>query len=180
MTIDNNILPLYYLSSLAGLVMVVGGIWLLYSQKIYIDSQSKEVTEVEIPMIGKFRTNVPALVLFTLGFIPLIYPVFQLAGMAKEVKIRGNVKANAHPILIYAVTSSDSVTQDGSFSIKVPLLGNASDYKILYLVGNTTDQVTVDMNTQQSGVIDLKDKVITLPETSKFQGNVEQRPSEFK
>lgn len=178
--IENNIVGLYYLSSFAGLVMVVGGIWLLYSQKIYIDSQSKEVTEIEIPFMGKLRTNTPALALFALGFIPLIYPMFQLAGMAKEVKIRGNVKANAHPILVYAVANSDSVTQDGPFSIRVPVLGNAGDYKILYLVGNKTEQVIVDLKTQQSGVIDLKEKVITLLETPKYEGNVPPSPSEFR
>ncbi len=43
---DTNVIPLYYLSSFAGLVMVVGGIWLIYKQKICIDSESKQVTEI--------------------------------------------------------------------------------------------------------------------------------------
>jgi len=100
--------------------------------------------------------------------------------MVSVVRIRGNVKANAHPILVYAVAKSDSVTQDGPFSIAVPLLSNAGDYKILYLVGNQTDQVIVDMKTQQRGVIDLKDKVIMLPEAPQFNGTVEPRPSDFR
>ncbi|MEA2599876.1 MAG: hypothetical protein QOF89_868 [Acidobacteriota bacterium] len=41
---DTNALPLYYLSSFAGLIMVVGGIWLIYKEKIYIDSESKQVS----------------------------------------------------------------------------------------------------------------------------------------
>ena len=176
--IDNNFLPLYYVCSIAGLVMVVGGIWLLYRQKIYIDRESREVTEISTP-IGTFKTNFPALMLFALGFVPLIYPMFQLAGMTKEVKIRGNVKANAHPILVYAVAKSDSLLQDGSFNLQVPLLSSA-DYKVLYLVGNSMDQVAVDLKAQQSGVIDLKDKVISLPETVKFQGSVEPVPAGFK
>jgi hypothetical protein len=72
--LDIGFTPLYYLSSFAGLVMVAGGIWLLYKQKIYIDSESKQVIEVELP-IGKFKTNLPVLVLFALGFVPLIYPL---------------------------------------------------------------------------------------------------------
>ncbi len=177
--IDNNLLPLYYGSSLAGLVMVVGGIWLLYRQKIYIDRESKQVTEIETP-IGKFKTNVPALVLFLLGFIPLIYPMVQLAGMAKEVKIRGNVRANFHPILVYAVARSESLVQDGEFSIQVPLFSSTGDYKILYVAGKTIDQVPVNLKDHQKGVIDLKEKVITLTETTRFPVAVEPRPSEFR
>jgi hypothetical protein len=178
--IDNSVIGLYYLSSLAGLVMIVGGIWLIYSQKIYIDSQSKEITEIDIPLVGKFKTNVPALVLFALGFIPLIYPLVQLAGMIKEVTIQGNVKANAHPVLVYAVANSDSVLSDEAFSIKVPLLGSAVDYRILYLVGNKLDQSQVDMKKLQRGVVDVNDKEIMLPDPAVFQGNVEPRPAEFK
>jgi hypothetical protein len=90
--IDGNILGLYYLSACGGLVMVVGGIVLLYRQKISIDKAGRVQTEITTPL-GKFKTNSPALVLFALGFVPLIYPMYQLAGLAKQVTIRGNVKA---------------------------------------------------------------------------------------
>jgi hypothetical protein len=97
---DPKIIPLYYLSSLAGLIMVAGGIWLLYKQKIYIDKESNQVTEIETPL-GKFKTNVPALVLFALGFVPLIYPIVQSSGFAEEVRIMGNVKAGTFPVQVY-------------------------------------------------------------------------------
>jgi hypothetical protein len=71
--IDNNVLPLYYLSSLAGLVMVIGGIWLLNNRKIYIDSQSKQVTEIEIPMMGKFNQR-PRALHFCFGFHTIDLP----------------------------------------------------------------------------------------------------------
>lgn len=176
--IDASVLPLYYLCSLAGLVMVVGGIWLLYRQKIYIDTQSKEVTEIETP-VGKFRTNVPALVLFALGFIPLIYPMVQLAGLTQQVIIRGNVKANAHPVLIYAVTDSDSLLQDGEFSIPVPVLKKTADYKVVYVVGNTMAQDTVDLKKARKGEVQLLPKEITLAETARYEGNVSPRPAGF-
>ena len=35
---DPNVVPLYYLSSLVGLVMVAGAIWWIHREKIYIDS----------------------------------------------------------------------------------------------------------------------------------------------
>lgn len=176
--IDASVLPLYYLCSLAGLVMVVGGIWLLYRQKIYIDTQSKEVTEIETP-VGKFRTNVPALVLFALGFIPLIYPMVQLAGLTKQVIIRGNVKANTHPVLIYAVSDSDSLLQDGEFSIPVPVLKKTGDYKVVYVVGNTLAEDTVDLKKASKGELQLQPREINPAETARYEGNVSPRPAGF-
>ena len=128
--LDSSIIPLYYLSSLAGLVMVVGGIWLLYKEKIYIDSESKQVTETETP-IGKFKTNLPALVLFALGFIPLSYPIYQCAGIRSQLSLKGRVEGDAFPVQVYAVVGTDSLNQPREFSLRVPEL---QDYKILYVV----------------------------------------------
>ena len=82
---ENQFTLLYYLSSATGMIMVVGGIFLLYTEKIYIDSQTKEVTALETP-VGTFRTHAPALTLFMIGFIPLIYPIYQLS--KDEVKVK--------------------------------------------------------------------------------------------
>lgn len=35
---DPILVPLYYLSSLVGLFMVAGGIWLIHREKTYVDS----------------------------------------------------------------------------------------------------------------------------------------------
>jgi hypothetical protein len=129
---EPNIIPLYYPCSLAGLIMVAGGIWLLYKQKIYIDRETKEVTEIDTP-VGKFKTNVPALVLFALGFVPLIYPIVQSAKVAKEIEFRGNVRGNAFPVQVYAVIRSDSLLGPRDFILRVPIVKqDGDDYKIVY------------------------------------------------
>ena len=155
---DSRIIPLYYLSSLAGLVMVVGGIWLLYKQKIYIDSESKQITEIETP-IGKFRTNIPALILFALGFIPLIYPIIKSAEMTEQVNIKGKIISNQYPVQVYAVIKSDSVLENRDFSLQVPVLKNLSnEYKIIYLVGNMVLEDRADLAKQKNGEIFLPGK----------------------
>src|SRR5215813_1014704 len=88
--VEASLVPLLYLCSLAGFSMVVGGIWLIYKEKIYIDRESKQVTEVKTPL-GSFKTNIPALVLFALGFVPLIYPIVKSTELASEVKIIGKI-----------------------------------------------------------------------------------------
>jgi hypothetical protein len=79
-----SIIPLYYLCSVAGLVMVVGGIWLIYKEKIFIDRETKQITEIEIPGGLKFKTNMPALVLFVLGLSALCFPIYKLSGIVNK------------------------------------------------------------------------------------------------
>jgi len=148
--------PLYYLSSLAGLVMVVGGIWLLYKQKIYIDSESKQVIEVELP-IGKFKTNLPVLVLFALGFVPLIYPLVLCHNMFPLLSLQGSVEGDAFPVQIYTVVRTDSLNQPGDFNLRVPQLENLDqDYKILYVVsGQPPVDYHLDFQKAEKGVLKL-------------------------
>jgi len=51
---------------LAGLSLVLGFVALL-GQKIYIDSQTNQPTEVELPLVGKLKTNYPALAFVLVG-----------------------------------------------------------------------------------------------------------------
>lgn len=178
---DPRIIPLYYLSSLAGLIMVAGGIWLIYKEKIYIDQESKQVTEIETP-IGKFKTNLPALVLFALGFVPLIYPIVKSAGFAEEIRIQGNVKASTFPVQVYAVIRSDSLLESRGFSLEVPVVENApGEYKILYMAGNLVLEERADLRRRQDGRIELPDKELLLSAEEQFEpARVEPVPPEFQ
>jgi hypothetical protein len=40
---------LFFMSTLAGFVMIAGGIWLIYKEKIYIDRESNKPVEVKLP-----------------------------------------------------------------------------------------------------------------------------------
>ncbi len=51
-----------------GTLSILGFIALL-SRKIYLHPETKELTEVEVPILGRLRTNIPRWSLFTLlGF----------------------------------------------------------------------------------------------------------------
>jgi hypothetical protein len=153
---DLSILILYYLSSLAGLTMVVGGIWLLYKQKIYIDRESKQITEIETPL-GKFKTNVPALALFVLGFFPLIYPLMNVQQFSEKVPIRGNLNADVYPVTVYAAVESDSLFKAGDYSLRVPSFGkDGKEYRILFISGNSlVDVCSADLQKMKAGEIQL-------------------------
>jgi len=159
MDISIGILVLYYFCSVAGLIMVGGGIWLIYKEKIYIDRESKQITEIETP-IGKFKTNIPALALFILGFVPLIYPLIATSRLmhVKTVSIEGSVRANVYPVLVHAVIKSDPVQQERKFVLNLPVIDQFGDYRIIYVAGNLTAEELVDVHTAKGGKIHLSAK----------------------
>ncbi len=176
-----RVLVLYYLSSIAGFIMVAGGIWLIYKQKIYIDRESKQVTEIETP-VGKFKTNIPALVLFVLGFFPLIYPIVRIERFREEIPIKGSLTADLFPVMIYAVTGSDTLLQSGDYSLRVPLpRGTGEEYKILYIVGNNVIETRANLKKMEHGEVVLpKQKIFADVVPIYKQKALPPVPSEFK
>jgi hypothetical protein len=160
---DLRVIILYYACSVAGLAMVVGGIWLIYKQKIYIDRETKQVIEVET-LFGTFRTNIPALALFIIGFIPLIYPIYQITDLTKKVRISGMVRSSSHPVLVYATIGIDSLAHDREFSLYVPQhFGPNEDYKILFFAGNIQDEAIVNPRTAKGDEIKLIERQLNIP-----------------
>jgi hypothetical protein len=133
---------LLFMTEIAGLVMVVGGMWLIYKEKIYIDKESNQPVEIKLPGNFSFKSNYPALALFVLGFVPLIYPLQEFSKLTEyprvvRVKLKGVPDTNAYPALVYASIAPSAVTQKGdSFSVPVPFIGKGDEeYKVL-LVAN--------------------------------------------
>lgn len=181
---NTGILVLCFISSLAGFMMVVGGIWLIYKEKIYIDKKSNKVIEIQTPIFGKFKTNIPAIALFGMGFIPLIYPIVQLTPYLKTdvVKISGNVRSSSHPVLIHAVIKSEPLQSDRNYSFEIPVLQGGSACKLLYVVGDFVDEEYIDMAKAKNGEIVIKEKDINLPEIIEYEPQllVKNIPSEFR
>lgn len=161
--------------SFAGLVMVVGGIWLIYKEKIYIDKETNQVTELETPL-GKFKTNVPALVLFALGFVPLIYPIVKLSELLPEVTIEGAVQSNTYPVQIYAVVKTESLLGPRSFRINVPRVGESGDYKILYIVPGVVSEDTAPVDKAKNSIQFASKELRSVPGFSK---DVAPKPDGF-
>jgi hypothetical protein len=175
---------LFYLVSFAGFVMIVGGIWLLFKEKIYLDRESKQPIQIETPL-GKFTSNYPALALFALGFIPLIYPIYAVNNLTdyvrlEPVKIRGLAQANAEPVLVYATRAVDTPSRDGAYKVVVPYLaGGENEYKMLLIVqGRVVDTVHVERDPKKAEVsVNFRSLEI---EPSTFKGEIQAISNDFK
>jgi hypothetical protein len=155
---------IFLMTEFAGFVMVVGGMWLIYEQKIYIDKESNQPVEIKLPGNFSFKSNYPALALFVLGFFPLIYPFHELTKLPDyphvvRVKLTGVPNTKVYPVLVYASVAPSAVTQDGeAFSVPVPFIGRGDEeYKVL-LVANEHVLDTQTAKKTGSGEIEVKFK----------------------
>ncbi|GFO81577.1 hypothetical protein [Methyloceanibacter sp.] len=57
------------------LVAVLGGVLALLKQKVVVD-ESGHVTEIEIPLIGRFRSNYPSIVAVAIGAVLAYSPLY--------------------------------------------------------------------------------------------------------
>ena len=65
------------------LCAVVGGLWVLFKQKVVVD-EAGAVSEVDIPFLGKLKTNYPSLIAIMLG-IALAWNVQSRLDLVVEV-----------------------------------------------------------------------------------------------
>jgi hypothetical protein len=152
--------------------VVVGGMWLLYKQKIYIDKESNEPIEIELPANLRFKSNYPALALFVLGFFPLVYPFHLLSELEEyprvvRIKLTGNPSTNVYPTLVYASVAPSAVTRQGdSFSIPVPFIGRGDEqYKVLLIANDhVLDSQTASKIGDQDITINFKPTLLSPPE----------------
>src|SRR5215469_3982954 len=103
---DYSYLALYYICAGAGALMVAGGIWLIYKQKIYLDAETSEVLQIELPWLGKFKTNVPVLGLFIIGFVLLAYPIHSLT--TQYLRVEQSV-SSPDPVEVYVAVENKTV-----------------------------------------------------------------------
>lgn len=155
---NEYILP-FYICQAAGIIMVGGGIWLIMKQKIYLDSSTKQAVEVELPLFGKLRTNVPALGLFVLGIVPLIYPMQKLT--TRYLQVEQVLNSDDLPVAVYVAVLSKPVPQNGKFKVSVPII-DSPDYtpELVYMAGPIIDHQELELGDAKHGLIVLQPKQI--------------------
>ena len=90
-----------------GLAIIGVGAYSAYHQKVYYDPKAKSVTtEVNLPLIGKLKTNFPAAVLCFIGLLPVYLAQAEMTGRnPKLVPFEGEVAIDPNSITgINAIT----------------------------------------------------------------------------
>jgi hypothetical protein len=83
-----------YIISISSIIL---GFVALILQKTYLDPATQKPTEVEVPIVGKLKTNYPALVFVFLGFAAAFYS-FQRSQVKEKVQwtIQGSLADSSH------------------------------------------------------------------------------------
>lgn len=179
---------LLLISSLSGLAMTAGGMWLIYREKIYIDRETRQIVEIEVSFVGKLKSNVPALTLFIVGVWALSYPIHAASQVqiakrqaAEKVRIVGHIEGEGFPIEVYAVTGWDNLHSPRDFSIEVPR--HVGTHTILFLAGpRVIADDLADLGKVEEGKVDIGRKVLSSLETRLYQATAEipDVPTDFR
>ncbi len=146
---------LEHICQFAGILTIVGAMFLIFKQKIYLDAQTKKVMYVELPKVGKLQTNAPALAVIVLGFAAVVYPVHlshtTYLTVEQDVESESLATVNA-----YAVSKQATVGNDKHLTISFPNLPD-DDYTrhLVFHVGNQFWEQNVDLKTARHGKIEL-------------------------
>lgn len=125
-------LPILYLCALGGLVLVVGCLWLLLSQRVVLDRQTRQVSEIELPLGFKLKTTVPVLIPFVLGALLLVYATQEVRNFGEEVSVAGSVAGPTSNYQIYASVTSASLPAAGPFNLPLPVTHPRRSYMLLF------------------------------------------------
>lgn len=141
---------LWYVSASAGLVLIVGSLILISKRIILLDATTGEVsTEIDLPFGIRLRTNLPVILMLSLGVLLLLLPSW-LANEREKIQAvdRENARAKnlrriflkgsvnySEPIKVFAIAAEKSEAIN-EVSLEVPL--SQCNYTVSYWSANGT------------------------------------------
>lgn len=125
--------PLLLFAEVAGMFVLVASFVLLYKRIILIDSTTRQPIQIELPFLGKLKTQSPLVFMLGLGAALIFYPATK---SLPEAEMEGTVDTGKKTVtmLIVAVPTY-TLPQDapGHVQARIPLLPNVH-YRVKYVV----------------------------------------------
>lgn len=139
---------LWYVCASAGFIMIVGSLILISKRIIMLDTQTKEViTEIRLPFNIRLKTNLPTIIMLSLGVLLLVFPIWQAnerektqsqeradarARNLRRIVLKGPIEY-PEPIKVYVIASQKAEVLR-EVSLEVPL--SQCTYTVAYYCGN--------------------------------------------
>jgi hypothetical protein len=144
------------LTAVSGAVVLLATMILIGMRRIYIDKETNQPTEFEFPLLGKMKTQTPALFLIAVGGMLSAYSSYQAADLWKQSitatvpgTLDGEIQLDGAKatVLVLAVPSQyeNARQSSGKFSLALQLLPNA-DYQVKYEVDQQVFPVQTDFS----------------------------------
>lgn len=136
---------LLVITQLAGILLLVATMVLLFFRRIYLDSETKQPIKFTLPVFGEISTQAPVLVLVLVGAFMVVYPLSKMG--ADMVPMEGQIDTGGKSatLLVIAVPAYEH-TQDakGQVPVTIPLLATDATYRVKCVVDK---QVIDDIGT---------------------------------
>jgi ABC-type Fe3+-siderophore transport system permease subunit len=171
----NSGLPIVYVCAFSGLAIIVGSFLLLWTQRIYLDHETKQVIEIELPLGIKLKSNLPVVTLILIGGALLIYAVSESQQFSEEVTADGNLTGSTSSVQVYASIASAALPNGGTFSLPLPVTHPSRKYMLLYTV-NGDVLAHQDFDPAADNGKSLPAFQITLPSGPQFVGEIQPKP----
>lgn len=133
-------------SMIIGLIIGLGSLYILLKQKPVLDEHGN-VTEIDIPIFGKLKSNYPSLAALLIGAFLVFYPLYRFPAPApatvRRIPVSGKVTLQGIPangVMVGIVPGNlTPLRSDGSFNVDV-LEGEHTYTGVAYYTGaNVTD-----------------------------------------
>lgn len=137
--------------SLAGLIMVIGSLYLLWKGRIGLDRETKSATKFKLPGGFEVESPVAGLIMFVLGVFMLVIPIhyspqfctdlsFHKKVPLEMVNLRGKVSTDTS-IEVYAIIDEQKANADQTIALSVPYLADRRYFvKYFNSAGNMVDE----------------------------------------
>ena len=114
---------LYYVCAISGFILVLGSLFLIWKGRIYIDSETKQPTKIELPLGITLQTNLPVIAMFIFGAFLLAYPIREAKDLpnrhpTNRTYLTGNL-GWPEPLDVDVIAAGRSDAQ-GEVSLEVP------------------------------------------------------------
>ena len=144
MNISANLLLL--VAQGAGCFLLASVVWLLHNRRIYVDADTKEPIEFDLPVIGKLKTQNPVIMLFLIGAGLVMGPVWLSNGELtpyKQATVEGEIETNK-PVTVTVVPLprfQATLQGSGPFKMLIPVMPEVN-YRVWFSVDGriATDQ----------------------------------------
>lgn len=127
-------LPILYICAVGGFVLVLLCFWLLLKRRASLDGETKQVTEIELPLGLKIKSPTPVVVLIFIGASLMMFATYEVRQFGEEVSVDGSVSGGGTSIELYASVASQSLPRGGAFSLPLPVTHPNRKYTLLYAV----------------------------------------------
>jgi hypothetical protein len=122
-------------TQVAGIIVVLATMILLFFRRVYLDTNTKRPTEFKLPLFGEISTQSPVLALIVIGAFMVIYPLSKMG--ADVATLVADIKTGGKTVNLLVVAVPDyehSQDSPGRLEMPVPLLATDSVYRVKFLV----------------------------------------------